>query len=432
MKESVDRTDHFDAIQNEVCQRLSDGNEPGDLVSLSKRLVARDGRLHSILNQIAAAPEGQTVVDHAEVCVGSYRALYRQIHEYLNAFRQILEALGSESAQNEAIVERTIQAVNAVGSRPREILVRIAKSVAELCGNPANPDVDQIVEQLLQFSKRVKSERESLTDLQKVFADFELNLAKVIEIPKDSKRRPSDVIRLILKTLHNRQIDAKLIRTIHFRLAALLHLDPKKEYDIPKMFDMMEQNIRRQRFVIESIASKVANCRDLSLETLPLLSQIDSQIQGQQPQAKVTGLDEMFSSVFDLIPLTTRSDYRVYVPEVCTAFISLHNSVMSLKPFASTLNNIFTQFDGKFASFSPGSKSHQFLKNQLYALHCSLNSLSPSKINSLVFLVVSRFIALFSSFLSTLAALSFDGSNPEMKQEFFRLDQLGLQSPPPT
>jgi uncharacterized membrane protein YidH (DUF202 family) len=96
---------------------------------------------------------------------------------------------------------------------------------------------------------------------------------------------------------------------------------------------------------------------------------------------------------------------------------------MALKPFASILNNIFSQFDCKLPSFSPGSASYTFLKSQILELQAALNGLVASKMNSLVFLVVSRFVCLFSSLTSALAAAVFDTTNDSMKREFYALQQ---------
>jgi hypothetical protein len=212
------------------------------------------------------------------------------------------------------------------------------------------------------------------------------------------------------------------------RLAALTRLDPKQERDCAKFLDVIEDNLRKQRRVIESIATQVVKAFDRSADTLPLLNQIESQLPKRQSQHQPSGIDGLFASVFDLIPVTTRADYRVYVPEICAAFLSLHNSVMALKPFASALNELFAQIEGGLSSLSPGSRCHQVLKTQVHSLHTALNSLTPSRVNSLVFLVVSRFVALFSSFMSALSASAFDEGDQEMKKEFLRSEQLNLQS----
>jgi hypothetical protein len=220
-----------------------------------------------------------------------------------------------------------------------------------------------------------------------------------------------------------------LLRAIHGRLAAVARVDPKQERNCLKLLDLIEDSLRKQRHVIESIATKVAKTFDRSVDTLPLLNQIESQLPKRQSQhQQPINIDTLFSSIFDLVPVTTRANYLVYIPEMCAAFLSLDNSIMALKPFASVLNEMFAQIDGGLPSFAPGSRTHQVMKSQVYLLHTALNRLTPSKINPLVFLVVSRFVALVSSFMSALSASAFDVGDEEMKKEFFRLDQLSLQS----
>jgi hypothetical protein len=174
---------------------------------------------------------------------------------------------------------------------------------------------------------------------------------------------------------------------------------------------------------VRSLDSKVLKKPDfLNLEVIAILGKVERVFgQGLAP----AGLDEMFGPAFDLIPLTSRTDYRQYVPEICHAFVSLHESVMVMKPFASTLNNIFTQFDCKLPSFTPGSTSHEFLKSQVYALHECLNRVSPSKVNSLVFLVLSRFVALISSFMSALAASAMGTGNEKQRIAFYEAQIAG-------
>jgi hypothetical protein len=345
------------------------------------------------LSRICPAAQEQATLNHAESCAASYRLLYDRNQELLNGFAQILEIVGSKSVTDDMIVRTTIQAVKALSRQPQEVLSRIA---TEFCGLEIEPTEEGIVRQF-------KGLRERLINLQKTSADFEAAASIFIEIPKGSKK--PDFLKLTIRTLENRQNDSKLLRAIHGRLAALARVEPTQERDCSKLLDVIEDNLRKQRHIIESIATKVVKAFDRFTDTLPLLNQIESQLlKRQSQQQQPSGIDPLFASIFDLIPVTTRADCRVYIPEICAAFLSLHNSVMALKPFASALNEMFAQIEGGLSSFSPGSRTHQVLKTQAYSLHMALNSLTPSKVNSLVFLVVSRFVTLFSAFVSALSA----------------------------
>lgn len=109
---------------------------------------------------------------------------------------------------------------------------------------------------------------------------------------------------------------------------------------------------------------------------------------------------------FDIIAVTSREDPEKYLPEICAGLKNLNESILALKPFAQTLNSISLEFDCTLQSFQPSSKNYASIKEQFQALHSILGSLQPSKINSLVYLILSRFIALLSSLASILYSLS--------------------------
>ena len=169
------------------------------------------------------------------------------------------------------------------------------------------------------------------------------------------------------------------------------------------------------------------NLKDLSIDQLvertdSFISEITKEQASSKYLAKAD-IDSLFKDVYDLVPVTTRSDPLKYIPEVNNAFISLNNSIMALKPFATTLNEIFASFDCKLHSFLPGSAPCKILRQQIMQLHASLSAVIPSKTNSLVFLVLSRFIALLSSFLSALTALSYSSEDEQAQQFLFSLQQ---------
>ena len=88
----------------------------------------------------------------------------------------------------------------------------------------------------------------------------------------------------------------------------------------------------------------------------------------------------------------------------------------------SILNNVFNQFDCKYPSFNPVNKQYQLLRKNIYALHSALNNVSASNVNSVVFLVLSRFTALISSFSAAISAASFDERDEKMKSKFYEME----------
>ena len=197
-----------------------------------------------------------------------------------------------------------------------------------------------------------------------------------------------------------------------------------------KQYDYDE--LRRALENVDLKAHKFLGYDDVNLKDIPAQELIDrtdkflSEITQKQVSNKYIAkadLDPLFSDVYDLVPVTTRTDPMKYIPEVNNAFISLNNSIMALKPFAATLNEIFSSFDCKLHSFLPGSSECKALRQQIMQLHASLSHVLPSKMNSLVFLVLSRFIALLSSFLSALTAISYSADDEQAKNFLFSLQQ---------
>ena len=142
----------------------------------------------------------------------------------------------------------------------------------------------------------------------------------------------------------------------------------------------------------------------------------------QKPPKKETDFSSL-AKIFDLVEVSSRTDPNIFVPEICASYTSMSMTITALKPFASILNDIFASFDCKFNSFIPGSAQCKTLKQHVMKLHSSLSSIVPSKINSLVFLILSRFIALLSSFLSALTALSFSPNDMDQKNYLFSIQQ---------
>jgi hypothetical protein len=350
--------------------------------------------------------------------VREYEALRLQHNKDGDGFRKLAEILDAAFAQD---IEVILDAARVAVARPQTILARIGNALSPLSGlSPGNTE-ENIFLQITEVRQLLQSGHTAVSNLQQIYDDLETNLARFLDIQRPSSKSPAESVQILISALNSKQSKAKIVKTLTFRLASVLHVDQKQAGSPIKLLDMLEDRIRKERSAIEAIAAKTFI--DLSLETLTLLQRIDEKVERPAPvkSAGPSGLDAMLLPIFERIPVTTRADYKVYIPEICTGFLSLHDSIMCMKPFASTLNNIFTQFDCKFSSFAPGSTSYQFMKTQIFALHSSLNSLVPSKINSLVFLVLSRFIALFSAFASALSAAAFENSDESMKNEFFAL-----------
>jgi hypothetical protein len=302
-------------------------------------------------------------------------------------------------------------------------LARISNALSPLSGLSPGDTEENVFEQITHLRRLLHSDQIATANLQRTYNELETVLAKYLDVQHSGQKNHAEFIQTLIRELSSRQTETKTVKTLAFRLAAIIGNESKPTGNPVKLLDILEERIRKERYAIESIAGKVFV--DRSFDTPSLLDGIAEWVDHRASAKPSTpgGLDAMLLPIFERIPVTTRADYRVYIPEICTGVLSLHNSIMALKPFASTLNNIFTQFDCKLSSFCPGSAPYQFLKSQISALHSALNSLVPTKINSIVFLVLSRFVALFSLLTSALTASAFDKSDQSMKKEFYALQQ---------
>ncbi|OHT05064.1 hypothetical protein TRFO_06056 [Tritrichomonas foetus] len=121
-------------------------------------------------------------------------------------------------------------------------------------------------------------------------------------------------------------------------------------------------------------------------------------------------INNIFSSILKYVSEHSRKDPLKYMPEIAFKFAILQESIDALEPFANVLNDTFASFDCKLASFSPGSESFTFLRQQTSQLHSLLNTIGPSRVHSMLFLVLSKFVSLISSFLSAISSMSYQST----------------------
>lgn len=147
----------------------------------------------------------------------------------------------------------------------------------------------------------------------------------------------------------------------------------------------------------------------------------------EKPNQSLDGVNKIFAEVFKQVDLENKTQPMVYLPEIATIILTMNHTITALKPFANILNDIFSQFDCKLKTFSPGSAQYKLLRQNIMKIHAALSSIVPSKINSIVFLVLSRFVALLSSLLSALSSLSYAESDIDSKEEIFNIQQENIR-----
>ena len=406
----------------ETLMSVLDDKTEGDLKDLAQIVVdmAKNHEdvehVHNILDEISLC-KGCDLNTHAQICVDQYKGAVNGNAQY----RRVLEVLQIRNGQDLFTV--LDQRMN----NYKLFLSKVSDNISKITGSKAEQTESFVFAELASISNQMKLNHDSLVNLQRTCSSVETCLARLCGVTL-GKKPITESIEMLLKSLEQQK--APSLMQIEKRLADILKVERVPENDATKrvmdLLDLVSVRINDTRKGLETIASAtIKNGSFEKVDTKTLVTRILKALTPPKPAVSnnLQGIDKMFTDVFALVPVTSRTDYKEYIPEICAAFCTLHNSVMALKPFASTLNNIFTQFDCKFTSFHPGSESYKFLRSQVFALHTSLNSLVPSKINSLVFLVLSRFIALFSSFMTAISSASFDPSSEKMQEEFFRLEQ---------
>ncbi|OHT17042.1 hypothetical protein TRFO_12751 [Tritrichomonas foetus] len=124
----------------------------------------------------------------------------------------------------------------------------------------------------------------------------------------------------------------------------------------------------------------------------------------------VGAVNEICDKILSTIKETNHVDPLKYLPEVVYNYQIYYDSIEATKPFAEILNTASHIFEKKVSSLAPGTEEYKSLRKEIYKLHNELNEIRLSKVHSALFLVLSRFVALLSAFLSTLSTISLQKS----------------------
>jgi hypothetical protein len=185
--------------------------------------------------------------------------------------------------------------------------------------------------------------------------------------------------------------------------------------DTEKHTVAMQNQIDQMRKEIESLDLKMhkfLNQEDINLREIPLKDLLQrtkrfcdqiTHLSASREFMPVHDVNSMFSAVFPIVPISSTSDPRRYIPEICAGMLSLHNSVMALKPFSVNLGEMWTIVDTKSDASNPNSASYNSIRQKTYDLHQCLKRISPTKVNSLVFGVMQKFTTLLSTFFAAIA-----------------------------
>lgn len=382
--------------------------------------------ISNIENELNSAQKIMKVVLNDESSQSSLSKMAETItsiqSRYLNSFKSIMQILGQDNEVTDidlAVIKR-IQKIQMTDDQ----IIQKLKQISGLSENANLQKDENILNFLRVIEKKMNQDKESISELQKLCIEVETVLTSYVNNGSQASS-------------HSKQsMMPKTIRTLLKKLPQKENSKNRNESELKNFMKKVESKLcqvtkdecqddkNRQDHIIIMIDKIDAFITSLHSKLSIFNGNFDEilkAIEKSKSNKKVEEIDKMFESIFDLVPVTSRTEPSHYIPEFCNAFVSLHNSVLSLKPFASILNQIFSQFDCKLQSFKPSTQSFQFIKNQVYNLHTALNSLAPSKINSLVFLILSRFVALTSSFTAAISSASFDDGDPNMKETFFQM-----------
>lgn len=253
---------------------------------------------------------------------------------------------------------------------------------------PENLDetkIDQIMSSVIQLSddvadwseKILRDERKKKPDSIKARAMIEILYAKLRKfLNLESENGQTDDMSTNLET-------SVLVSSISEYVDNLINMCSNEEESFSKNFKKFDRPNMNLNFNISS------NDKE------PMMIRADA-------------INNIFSSILIYISESARKDPLKLMPEIAFKFAILQESIDSLNPFADVLNEIFKSFDCKLKSFTPGSESFAFIRQQVFQLHNLLNAVGPSRIHSLVFLVLSKFVSLMSSFLSAISSMSYE------------------------
>lgn len=189
-----------------------------------------------------------------------------------------------------------------------------------------------------------------------------------------------------LKKSYLSQVNSSL-EMIHLKLLSFLHIKEDDDINYSKM-----------------------NINDLVAKIGELIEKVLKNSEGNS-NLSPAAINKMFQNVLPFVSQNAKDDPLAYLKEISINYPIYHESINALKPFADVLNKIMQNFDFKVKSFASDSPSFANLKQEVLQMQNSLNQISPSKVHSLQFLVLSRFAALTSSLLTTISSLSLQNEN---------------------
>ena len=185
----------------------------------------------------------------------------------------------------------------------------------------------------------------------------------------------------------------------------------KAEADVEKLKEALTkviQELQTASFPTNKDVNNIPKDNSLLCDTALVLlkSFIEAKQQINDSAIQIKEINKMFEPIFETLPVTSKVDPHTYIPEFLQQYNLLNNSIEALKPYAAIFNNISSTFDGSPDSLNPKSQNFQYLKTQITQMHNCLNSISAAKTHNLLFLILSRFITLISSIITSISVMN--------------------------
>ena len=287
--------------------------------------------------------------------------------------------------------------------RVEEVLINFLNTTI-----PSNTDVIITVPELIEKLKNYKN------PLEDTLKEYEQKQIKAVQAMNEIEKK-------VLNIMHREQVDCKM--NFDDCVASLTSIIE----NIETIVDEVERNKRLKKWIDTNIHTKLElidnklnaflMCDDADIENMDI-NEIISRISnftdkviasamGNTP-ISIDSVNKNFEDVMPLISEHNQNDPVKYLPEISMNYKIYSDSIESLKPFSEILNDIGLLLENKEKrdkAFDSRTENYKELRMNIFKLHDSLNTMRLTKIHSLVFLVLSRFVAIISTFLTALSSM---------------------------
>jgi len=273
--------------------------------------------------------------------------------------------------------------------------------------------IDQIIEKLCMLLSIPKQNTLSIELIVQLIDNLDEQIRQSRETTLENESVSKQSIKILHEILSNLGSDpdsdneADLIQQISQKIKA----NHDRTHEIETQYRVLSSDMSKilpQVYESAVVLSKLFGSKTQidpsnAVETVSLIQKLTSRLE-RAPGA--LGADELISHLkdpIDILSLTPHEDPIKLLSELSSATKMLNNSILAMKPFASILNSIFLNFDSAFTNFDPSAKSFIYIKDQVAQLHSTINAVAPNTVHSIVFLVLSRFVTLVSSFVTVVS-----------------------------